>query len=77
MRGMAMRRQVGRGQRDCFASSSLAHCEIAPDMHRHAPAQVRQPEGVLTITAIGGPEQLKKYRVFGDREKLTIAGRPA
>jgi hypothetical protein len=53
-----------------------AHCEIARDVHRHASAQVRQPEGDFTITAIGGSEQLKECRVLGDREKLTITGRP-
>src|SRR5579871_6642870 len=43
---------------------------------RHATLQVRQGEGVLTIAAVGGSDQVEEHLIFGDGQQLPLAQRP-
>jgi len=50
---------------------------IGAHMHRHTALEIRQPEGVLPVAAIGRSDQVEENVVLRDRQQLAVAKRPA
>src|SRR3954471_863392 len=65
------------GQRDLFRAAGLGEYESAALMKRDAPAQVRQGERRLSVSAVGSADQLEQRLVLRDRQELTLAEHPA
>src|SRR6476620_6710046 len=74
---MAVRGYLRNRHRYLLRATGLGQDEAIPKMKRDSASQIWQREGALTVTAVGGADQLKEGFIFRDGKQLSFAKHPA
>src|SRR4051812_7085841 len=74
---MKVRRHCLHADGDTLGAAGLAKRERLAKMDRHLPPQVWQGERGLPVASVGCTEQREQRLVLIDRQKLSVAQRPA